>query len=327
MDNQQKLNDREEVKAKIADNSAQIDVLTNRLDKLHRERNELANSHEGMMRRADRNHTGSGPEKQRLEQVIEDIEHTQARIGELQLSIDTDTATLNAFSIAVSTKEIIEQQTAIQEDLKKAENLERFRAEQQAILDAAQCIVDTALPLKKRRGQLLAESATGVDNTKHLAEIDDEIIKAETTDSVTNQAKKDEAGKASETLEALNDMLANLRQTIATKQHMLNLLQDCFIHQIAVNEAEKYKEAAKQVADSLRTLAAIDSIIGHFGIRKRSGALPKTPQQAVLPSLDDMPKNNGELFLWTNTAQADQEGIDALISRLKSQGINLAYEH
>lgn len=229
-----------------------------------------------------------------------------------------------AFSVEVTTAEIIDQQHDIQADEQKADDWKRLIAEQQAIIDAAQQLEDTAAPLRKQRGQLQAEAATGIDHVKKLADLEAEITKAEQADHAANQAKADAAGKAAETLAALDDMLTNLNRTIAVKRHNLALLIDSLLDQWALEVMGKYQTAAKQAADSLQTLAAIDGVIATLGIRQRSGVLPEAAQQIVLPALGDLPKNPAGLYLRTVTGVADDASREALLNRLKSQGIEVA---
>ncbi|WKJ88583.1 hypothetical protein QZJ86_11155 [Methylomonas montana] len=328
MTNQQKLTYREQLKAKMAADSRQLETLVTRREQLRRECLEAKNRAEGLARSAETYPSKQGEadaEQQRFERLNADLEHVQTQIDDLQRNIDSDKAALAAFCVEVTAAEIVDQQNDILTDEQKANDWKRLIAEQQTIIDAAQGLEDTAAPLKKQRGQLQAEAATGIDHGKKLAALETEITKAEQADIAANQVRIDLAGKATETKAALEDMLASLNRSIVVKRHNQVLLQDSLLDQWALEALGKYQAAAKQVADSLHTMAAIDSVIATLGIRHRSGVLPEaqSAQQIVLPGIGDLPKNPAGLFLRTMTGITDEASREALLNRLKAQGIEV----
>ena len=324
MNNQQKLTEREQLKSTVAANQRKQEALINQRWQLQQDIREAKNRYEGFSNSQQSNAKHSAEDaKRQVERFTADLEQVQSQIDELNRAIETDKATLSAFRIEVTPAEIIEQQNAIQEEQKKADDLERLQAEQQSIIETAQRFDNTAAPLKKQRGQLLAEAATGIDNSEKLAGIEAEITKAEQADRAANQAKIDAAGKAADTLAALDEMLSSKRQLIEAKQDILALLQDSYFQQMAVSELGKYQTAAKQVAESLETLAAIDKMIARIGIRDRSGLLPNAARQVALPALGDMPQNGAYFYQRAIIGQADQVAIEALLNRLKAQGIEV----
>ncbi|PKM38000.1 MAG: hypothetical protein CVV06_02950 [Gammaproteobacteria bacterium HGW-Gammaproteobacteria-10] len=324
MNNQQKLAEREQLKSTAAANQRKQEALINQRWQLQQDIREAKNRYNGFSNSQLSNAKHSAEDaKRQVERLTADLEQVQSQIDELNRAIETDKATLAAFRIEVTPAEIIEQQNAIQEEQKKADDLERLQAEQRSIIETAQRLDDSAAPLKKRRGQLLAEAATGIDHAKQLADIESEITKAEQADHASNQTKIDAAGKAADTLAALDEMLSSKRQLIEAKQDILALLQDSYFQQMAVSELGKYQTAAQQAAESLQILAAIDKMIAQIGIRDRSGLLPNAARQVALPALGDMPQNGAYFYQRAVIGQADQPGIEALLSRLKAQGIEV----
>lgn len=326
MNNQQSLADREQLQARIADNSRQQSELITKRYTLQQNIKEAKNRYDGYLASKSPYHEGKAePAKQELDRLSAELEKVNAQIEDLQRSIDTDKATVAKFCINVTLAETIDQKNDILEEEKKADDLRRLVAEQQTIIDAAQVLDDTATPLKKQRGQLQAEAATGIDHAKKLADLEAEIAKSEKADRATNQAKIDAAGKAAETKAALENMLASALQTITQKQHSLGLMHDTLLGQMAVEELDNYKAAVQHLVESLRNLAAIDSLIAKIGIRRTAGILPGLANQKItLPALGDMPGINiSGVYMSTFNVSAEPANCENLLNRLAEQGIEV----
>lgn len=219
---------------------------------------------------------------------------------------------------------LIVQRSELNACQQKADNCKTLIAKQQHIIDESS-LVDTASELKKQRRTLLAESATGIDHTKKLAEIDADIAKAEKSDHAANQAQSGTVAKARETLQGLQEMLPNINQAIHDKRKAIAIIQDDLLLKLVDAELEQYKTLAYGLMDSLNTILALDVLIGKNGIRRHSQTMPPDPQQLKIPALSDMKRAvySGEAVHLTTDGTVGKEVVDALENRLQQQGFEV----
>lgn len=100
--------------------------------------------------------------------------------------------------------------------------------------------------------------------------------------------------KAKETIEGFREMLATLNKQIADKERVLANMRDFVLGQIAQQEAEKYKAAAEQLAESIKIITVIDTLLNQIGIRVESGILNNFSRSLIkIPPLSNMERSQG----------------------------------
>lgn len=322
MNTQQSFSKIEQLKLSISANNKQLSNLNEQLRHLQSKNREEKNKLNGYP--VNEQYKIKIEESNRnLGCITNEINEITAKIAALIQTNETHNATLATFDVQVSTDELIEQQNNVKAIKKRAADLEALIAEQQRLIEQASHNSDTTALLKKQRGKLLAESAAGIDNTKKLGDIDAAIAKAEQSDHAENQAKAAAASKAHETIEGLQDMLSTLQPEISKTQRTLTLMQDAWLGSMAAEEFNKYRGAAQTIADSLKAISAIDSVIRKFGVRRDSGMMPATPSLLVLPALGDMPMDHGVYFRFATDNLPPSNDVEDFLVNLKALGIEI----
>jgi hypothetical protein len=108
-----------------------------------------------------------------------------------------------------------------------------------------------------------------------------------------NTSKTIASEKARETIEGLRGMLENTKQSIAEKRYSVSIMYDDLLCQMAEEAAEKYRNAAYILADSIQSIVAIDSLIAKTGVRRNSGVRPGSFGTITIPALSGMSELKG----------------------------------
>jgi hypothetical protein len=295
MNTEQKIIDRQQLESSIKTNQINLDELNMKkaylVSMLHEAKNQVIGFE---------NYDESRPEyfkkidaKNRVDELNKELSAINLDIEKITNIIDTDISRFRVIKLEASSVQLIEQQN----DLKAAQNkyaeIEKLIAEQELIIESASGVTSTALELRKHRGVLLAEAATGIDNAKKIISIDADIAKAKKLDEDANTSKTIASEKARETIEGLRGMLENTKQSIAEKRYSVSIMYDDLLCQMAEEAAEKYRNAAYILADSIQSIVAIDSLIAKTGVRRNSGVRPGSFGTITIPALSGMSELKG----------------------------------
>jgi hypothetical protein len=184
MNTEQKIIDRQQLESSIKTNQINLDELNMKkaylVSMLHEAKNQVIGFE---------NYDESRPEyfkkidaKNRVDELNKELSAINLDIEKITNIIDTDISRFRVIKLEASSVQLIEQQN----DLKAAQNkyaeIEKLIAEQELIIESASGVTSTALELRKHRGVLLAEAATGIDNAKKIISIDADIAKAKKLD-------------------------------------------------------------------------------------------------------------------------------------------------
>jgi hypothetical protein len=324
MNIEQAISQRENMQSSIKTNTKKLEDELLKNDVLKRDILTAKNKYEGFSSdKTDENYQRQAEEhKRQLDNLRLEKEQSDQAIEALRIAIAADEAELNSFNIEANPKDLVELQKNIKSSQQKTADIQKLIADQEGIIDEAEKGNSNTGELKKQRSMLLAESAAnGTDNSKKLSDIDVEIVKAEKA----YLAKEATITKAMETKEGLGNMLASIRETISSQQQMEAYMLTAILLKMAAVELGKYKQVAAILADSLRSISAIDSLIGRTGISPHSGIYPPETHQVIIPALGDMQsqQNNGLYFHWYTGGPAELVGIEAVTTLLKAQGIEV----
>ncbi|WP_394752647.1 hypothetical protein [Crenothrix sp.] len=298
-----KLNDTEKTIAEIDQLEADIKDIDTQLFRLSTERQkvgqnklEAQNIHRSLASRI------APAEKARFDQALKQASEFSAELirmadeaERLSQTRDNHHKRLLSIKVLASKPELIGQFESLKADLEKQEPINIALAKQDGIIQDATQRVNSASDLNSQRCLLMAESATGIDNTDKIATIDLKIADVEKGDHAINSAKDQAAKHARETSDGLRAMLDALAVSIASKKRTLAFIYDAYLVALATAEAEKYKEAAAVLERSLQNVIAIDHEIKRLGINSGSGFFDYKNVTRI-PALSNMTPPSGEYF-------------------------------
>lgn len=215
---------------------------------------------------------------------------------------------------------IVRQQNVLHGLREKEAKLGELIGEQQRIIASGDVEADTTSVLRKRRGALMVDAAAGADVAEELADIDQAIAKASTADQITNTTKANEVARATDLVETARANLEAIQQQIVAESQILKALQVDFLRHWAEEEAGLYHIAADKLAESAKTIIAIDHLL------RTSTGLPSGVMGVLgligIPAVGDMPKKRlGYYFMQQTKGRATKDDLAAIDARLEQLGI------
>ncbi len=327
MNTEQKIIDRQQLESSIKTNQINLDELNKKKAYLVSMRREAENQIIGF-----ENYDESRPEyfkkidaTNRVDELNKELSSINLDIEKTTNIIDTDMSMFRAIKIDVTSVQLIEQQNDLKAVQNKYADLEKLIAEQELIIESASGVQCTASALRQQRGVLLAEAANGIDNTKKINALDADIAKAKKLDEDTNTSKAIASEKARDTIEGLRGMLENTKQAIAEKRYAVVIMYNDLLCQMAEEAAEKYRNAAYILADSIQAIVAIDALIAKTGVRRNSGVRPGSFGTLTIPALSGMSEIKGlgigAYFQLDTRINPAREDIAKIVDSMTTQGI------
>lgn len=332
MNTEQQIKEREQLESRIKSNEKKHRDLLLEQGQLRFNRREAENAYNGYASQYERQKSEHSKHqanraKEELNAICKRMEAIDIEIDWLSDAIDNDKNKRESIKISVTGQQLIEQQDAVKQDLQKVDSIQTMIVEKEHIIATASNKIDTTGQLRKRRGLLLAEATTGADNSQKISTLDAEIAKAEQTDRAQNTANAAAAAKAQETIDGFREMLATLNKQIGDKQRVLAYMRDYVLGQIVQQEAEKYKAAAEQLAESIKMISVIETLINQAGIRVESGILNNFSRSLIkIPPLSNMEssKSHGADFLNMNPGNMPTQEVKAFVlAALAEKGIEV----
>jgi len=106
----------------------------------------------------------------------------------------------------------------------------------------------------------------------------------------------------------------------------MDCMRDAMLTQLAIAEAEKFKVAAYQLAESIKAIGVIDGLIAKIGIKAYSGVCPAN-NLIKIPTLSNMePSGYGgdfiNIFTGASLPNEECERILAVLQLEGFEGIN-----
>lgn len=206
---------------------------------------------------------------QEANQIQANIERLERELSDSREQLESTKKRLSKSTVDVSLKDIQNANNTVSDERKKLRKIDALIDEQQKIIESTQLKTFDISDLKNRRGILLAEISTGIDNLKELKKVDAEIDRMEREIIGTEKQRE----TAQQTLSGLMAMREQGAAKILEIERGLTLAKDEILSHAVNDEVERYRQLMQTAKNSLTRIASMNAEILKNGVRGEADLL------------------------------------------------------